>query len=463
MNPVVAALVGVLATAQSVAGASFRCTAADVACLISAINIANANGQVNTITLAAGTYMLTAIDNTIEGPNGLPSITSPLTIRGAGAGATIIAREANASPFRILHVVDVGTLTLSRVSIQGGVAASAREQFSGRGGAIFNRGSLTLIATTIRNNAADDSGGAIFSETGAVTISRSFIVGNTTIYGGGGIASVGGTVTIDWSVISGNADRFGGGGIAIGPGANDLPNTLTIANSRVSGNTTGGRGGGIISGGTLIVTNSTISDNVSRVGGGISALENWVISGSTISGNTAREFGGGLENADGAGLIVNSTVSHNSSARGGGIDGTQGLTISISNTVADNNADEGAGLFNGGDGTPVLLNTILARNTTGPAGPESNCSGNVISFGNNLIGDPTGCTIVLQGTDLTGDPGLGSFTDNGLPGQGHFPLLPSSGAIDAGNDGVCPHTDQLGRRRVGRCDIGAIEFRPAHR
>jgi len=31
--------------------------------------------------------------------------------------------------------------------------------------------------------------------------------------------------------------------------------------------------------------------------------------------------------------------------------------------------------------------------------------------------------------------------------------------IDAGNDAVCPSRDQIGQRRIGPCDIGAIEFR----
>src|SRR5215813_937900 len=74
------------------------------------------------------------------------------------------------------------------------------------------------------------------------------------------------------------------------------------------------------------------------------------------------------------------------------------------------------------------------------------------------IGDPTGCIITLQPHDLTGDPGLATFTDNGRPGNGHFPLLPTSQAIDAGSDAVCPRRDQLGQRRIGRCDIGAIRF-----
>src|SRR5262249_42946933 len=66
--------------------------------------------------------------------------------------------------------------------------------------------------------------------------------------------------------------------------------------------------------------------------------------------------------------------------------------------------------------------------------------------------------ITLLSTDLTGDPDLDAFTDDGTPGNGHFPLLFSSRAIDAGNEATCPSTDQLGQPRVGICDIGAIEF-----
>src|SRR5919108_621659 len=71
-----------------------------------------------------------------------------------------------------------------------------------------------------------------------------------------------------------------------------------------------------------------------------------------------------------------------------------------------------------------------------------------------------GCSISTERLSgyRPGDPGLGAFTDDGTPGHGHFPLLPTSQAIDAGNDAVCPDTDQLGQPRVGPCDIGAIEF-----
>src|SRR5439155_13455117 len=146
--------------------------------------------------------------------------------------------------------------------------------------------------------------------------------------------------------------------------------------------------------------------------------------------------------------ITNSTFSHNASATCGGAILSQ---IGSASSV-------------------VLQNTILALNQANPAVDPSlcgnitigsgDCFGPVTSLDNNLIGDPTGCTITLGSKDLTGDPGLGTFSDNGTPGNGHFPLLSTSRAIDAANDAACPPTDQLGQPRAGHCDIGAIEFQP---
>ena len=84
--------------------------------------------------------------------------------------------------------------------------------------------------------------------------------------------------------------------------------------------------------------------------------------------------------------------------------------------------------------------------------------GSVTSWGHNLIGDLTGCIVTFLPSDLQGEPGLGEFTDEGIPGEGHIPLVDTSRAINAGNDATCPKKDQLGNNRVGICDIGAIEF-----
>ena len=201
--------------------------------------------------------------------------------------------------------------------------------------------------------------------------------------------------------------------------------------------------GFISSGGTVIITESAILDNGTDFAGAISNNGTMVITNTTIAANHSL-----------------------SGFRGGGIVNSGGTLLLTNSTLADNIASEGGGGITQTGGTVLLLNTILAQNRfpddprfRPPPGSGPDCAGSITSLGHNLIGDPTGCTITLQPSDLTGDPGLGPFTDNGRPGNGHFPLLPTSQAIEAGNNALCPRTDQLGRRRIGPCDIGAIEFR----
>jgi hypothetical protein len=379
----VAALVVYALAPHPVQAKTFHCGAGDVSCLIAAINEANANRQKkNTIRLEAGTYTLTAVDNTtaedsrLPQSNGLPVITSPLTITGQGAETTIIERDTSAPFFRILNVAAAGALTLQRLTLRGGRFFS-----QGAGAGIFNDGILTITKSTISQNF-------------------------------GGPFSIGGGIFND--------------------------GTLTITNSTISSNAVlDGNGGGISNVGTLTITNSAISENHSLDGGGISNVGTLTITNSTISSNGARHDGSGISNF-----------------------GT--LTLTNSTIVGNTPAEDSIGVVSGGGiftvGTVELQNTILALNMVGLFGRGPDCFGPVTSFGNNLIGDPTGCTITLQSSDLTGDPGLGDFTDNGKPGNGHFPLLSTSKAVDAGNNAVCPRRDQLGKRRVGPCDIGAIRF-----
>jgi len=64
--------------------------------LVAAINTANSNGQASNTILLSGTYTLTGIDNYWYGPNGLPAISSNLTI----AGARPTARSSSATRWR---------------------------------------------------------------------------------------------------------------------------------------------------------------------------------------------------------------------------------------------------------------------------------------------------------------------------------------------------------------------------
>ena len=79
------------------------------------------------------------------------------------------------------------------------------------------------------------------------------------------------------------------------------------------------------------------------------------------------------------------------------------------------------------------------------------------SLGNNVFTDST-CFPV--GSDqIVGDVGIDSLADNGGPTLTHA-LLPGSPAINAGNNAVCPVTDQRGVARDAACDVGAYEFVP---
>jgi CSLREA domain-containing protein len=117
-----AANIIVNSTAEGPGGAN-NCTLAE------AIAAANSDARVDrctagsgadTITLPANTYLLTRVNNNTRGPNGLPSIRSNITINGAGATTTIIARLSNAPEFRIFHVTSRGALTLNGLTITGG-------------------------------------------------------------------------------------------------------------------------------------------------------------------------------------------------------------------------------------------------------------------------------------------------------------------------------------------------------
>jgi hypothetical protein len=384
--------------------AMFPCAAGDVACLIAAIHAANRTPEPDTIRLAAGTYLLTTVDNTTDSPNGLPSVTGPLTLQGAGADESVIARPPNAPAFRLLHVAPIGVLTVQALTMTGGRIGT----FS-LGGGIRNEGTVVLTATRLEDNFAD-GGGGLANLGGQVTIEHSELVGNRTGHPGGGVYTVGGAVTIRQSTL---AENGGDGGGAL----SNAGGTVVITDSAIVDNGDPAHVGGLVNGifgygGVLQVTNTTIARN--RVG------------------PSAFGYAAGVTNFGGTVSLTNSTVVDNTSPHGGL-----------------------GGLF----GPIIMENTIVARNT-GLSGND--CAGVITSLGHNLIGNPSGCAVALQPTDLTGDPGLDAYLDDGQPGHGYYPLLATSRAVDAGNPFTCPLTDQLGRPRSGPCDLGAVEFQPSH-
>jgi hypothetical protein len=388
--------------------AVFNISSGDVTGLIAAINTANANGEENMINLAPGTYSLTSVDNrpSFFGGNGLPVITGTMTINGESAETTTIERNSAAPRFRIFQVESGGNLTLDRLAIRGG------DVLSGGAAGISNGGDLTVTDSVIDNNENGGFSGGGIMNTGTLTILRSFITNNIDFFDAGGIFNLG-TATITSSTIAHNRSESAGGvqnGIPTGvtpplPGV-PVP-TIMIENSTVSDNRGDGPGGISNVGGIMTIANSSIANNLHRF----------------------RDRPGGIGNRLGTLKITNSTVAGNMAD----IRPAAQIKSDIENF----------------SGTLQLQNTIVDQ-----------CSGPIASLGNNVIGDLTDCGINLRSSDLTGDPGLAVFIDDGTPGGGRFPLLADSQAVNAGNENACPPTDQLETPRNGACDIGAVEFYP---
>jgi len=206
---------------------------------------------------------------------------------------------------------------------------------TGEGGAIYNRGVLTITNCTLTNNTADGNGGGI-SNRDSLTITGSVIQQNTAPSMGGGIYNLD-TMTITSCTIQQNQASGGGGGIL-----ND--GELTITGSIIQQNQ-GGNGGGINNFDTLTITGSVIGQNTAPYGGGIANWNTLNIVGSIIQENSAEFFGGGLHNLQGTATITDTTFQLNHAGSGGGICNWDTLTIT-SSTIKQNNATSGGGIFN---------------------------------------------------------------------------------------------------------------------
>ena len=194
-----------------------------------------------------------------------------------------------------------------------------------------------------------------------------------------------------------------------------------------------------------------------------SGAANAAIEGLTIKNGFAPgtpSLGGGIYNG-GTLTLTNSTVSGNSAGYGGGIfnAGTGTLTLTNSTVSANTATNSGGGIYNGGDAT--LANTIVAGNGA-PTNPDA--QGGFTGQGHNLIGDTEGSSGWVDSDLQDVDPLLGPLQNNGGTTDTHA-LLPGSPAIDSGTSAGCPATDQRGVARpndgdkngTATCDMGSFE------
>lgn|GEM_PF-2671951 len=193
------------------------------------------------------------------------------------------------------------------------------------------------------------------------------------------------------------------------------------------------------------------------------------LTASTIANNRTLDSGGGIKNG-GTLTLTNTTMTENISTGGsGGAVFNDGKMTATNATLVRNDAEfgRGGGVFNLEDprdfirGTVELANTLIASNRAAE-GPD--CFGAPHSLGHNLIGNADHCTWETVEGDLLGtaeagiDPRLLALGRHGGPTE-TVRFLTDSPAIDAGGDDLAPATDQRGGfRPIGSAsDIGAYE------
>ncbi|MEL6105041.1 MAG: choice-of-anchor Q domain-containing protein [Planctomycetota bacterium] len=272
------------------------------------------------------------------------------------------------------------------------------------------------------------SGGAIFSQE-TLTVSDSRITGNRAGSGN--------------NVQGGTGGQGGRGGAIFSEGS------LTLVRTEISGNRagnggngfyggSGGVGGGIFSAGTLVVTGSTVSDNHAG-NSGDSGL------GGSGGAGTDGASGGGIFNS-GALTITGSTVARNQAGNGGrgfsarpdGVRGSGGGVLTqfaqamIVDTVIESNSNAhfGGGILVGAEGAVFTGSTVRA-NSSGLRGGGIFTSSGIVALTRSTVSDNNSGSI---GGGIHADSAQLSIIDstisgntNGSKGAG---IYLNSGTID---------------------------------
>jgi len=295
-----------------------------------------------------------------------------------------------------------GTVNLTDVAVTGSKSAEGGGVLITAGTTLnVTRGSFTNNSVTAPNSSYPGWGGAIYAAAGStLNIDGTQFTGNSAdgssnAYGGtGGAILSGATTSIKNATFrdnkatgTGTLGGYGGSVYVNGP-------TATITNTTVDGGTTSPNavvGGGLVTGGKLVATNLSVTNNTALAGGGVYVSNaNSTFTNSTISGNKATNpsygVGGGIDAVGPASgsvplVLDNTAVTGNSAALAGGglaIATRVATTVRNGSTINDNTSVYGAGVFNAGG---------LSANGSSINGNDSSFQGGGIYNGSSAAAD----------------------------------------------------------------------------
>ena len=216
------------------------------------------------------------------------------------------------------------------------------------------------------------------------------------------------TVTVNKLTITGGKSIFGGG--------IDNSGTLTVNDSRITGNVghNTGDGGGIFNGGTLTLDSSSVTRNT--LSGGIFNGGTLTLDSSRVAGNTTNTYGGGIYNDfgtvalnDGSSITDNTALGH----FGGGVFNYGGtLTLDSSSITGDTAGSDGGGIFNVGVVTLKDGSTMTGNTAGSDGGGIYNDTGSVTLDKSSITGNTAGsdgggiynlATLTLNSSSVTGN------------------------------------------------------------
>ncbi len=271
-----------------------------------------AGSGVDTIQLQAGTYSLTvAGDGEGDGATGDLDVRSNLTIVGAGPRATVLEGAWSSNPDRLIDVPVAGT-------------------------------SVLISGITARRGASRDQGGALFARPRTfVTVTDSVFASNTAAFGGALVNR--GTLTLNRVRVIGNTATRCCAGV-------ENENVATLTDVLIANNVTPGGDGGYFGDDSSTLTNVTaVGNSAARYGAGISIDGEATLTNVTVSGNSMQDVGsGGVDIDTGPATLNNVTITGNivdadndGLGDGGGLFVESGAPVTVQNTIVAGNTDRG--------------------------------------------------------------------------------------------------------------------------
>ncbi len=382
------------------------------------VSIDGSLGETGNVTIQVKDTLESALDLFVSTQGG--SNAASLTAQELNTALGVINGNAfyTVSDYRLFEISG-GTVEMSNMALRGGMLAASGDY---GGTMLISGGTVNMNNMDIAFSAAEMFGGAIYNK-GTLTITGSVLSHSAVLNNqgrGGSIQNTnGGKLTITDSEMNRNYGIYGG---AIrNENGSLMTEAVTFSNNQ-------GTYGGAISTNNinLNIKNSLFTGNEAMSGAAIDTTQNVDITviNSTFTGNKASDNGGAIRTTGGSVYVINSTITGNTAANGGAV-------------YAEN-------------GTVVLLNSIVANNTATAAngGADLNSKSAEIYhsvYGEALYNTTDGTLTAVNATVLTADQLATLFVkdadgnivyENGIPTIDKNSAAAANGTLVAEYDGA---------------------------